>query len=60
LQKGKAVRERYKEGRGGRKALLRRRWSYKRVTYSKGVLGATRILVNYKMISRLGRGCDVT
>jgi hypothetical protein len=48
VAKGKAVGERYEEGRVGRKALLRRGgWSYRRVMYSKGVLGTTRISVNY-------------
>jgi hypothetical protein len=48
VAKGKAVGERYEEGRGGRKALWRRGgWRHKRVMYSKGVLGAARISVNY-------------
>jgi len=48
VAKGKAVRARYKEGRGSRKALLRRGGrSYRREIYSKGVLGAARISVNY-------------
>jgi hypothetical protein len=48
VAKGKAVGARYEEGRGGRKALLRRGGrSHRREIYSKGVLGAARISVNY-------------
>jgi len=48
VAKGKAVKARYKEGRGSRKALLKRGGqSYKREIYNKSVLSVTRILINY-------------